>query len=69
MQGKTVWDAAKQELLNKQRKIDYLQQNIRRLKQKVSSLKLLTKDLFLKNLLIENEVKLLHVSNIGHCEC
>ncbi|XP_077263079.1 uncharacterized protein LOC143897950 isoform X1 [Temnothorax americanus] len=39
MRGKALWNAAKQELLNKEKKIECLQRKVRRLKQKVSSLK------------------------------
>ena len=62
-QGQILWETVKQELLYNQRRNEYLQRNVKRLKQKVSSLKLLTKYLQKNNLIMKNEAKLLHVSN------
>lgn len=63
-QGKIVWETAQQELLNRHRKIASLQRKVQRLRQKVSSFKLLTKNLLKKQLILKNEAKLLHVSNM-----
>ncbi|XP_024935889.1 THAP domain-containing protein 2 isoform X2 [Cephus cinctus] len=41
-QGEMLWEIAKQELINHRKKMECLQRKVRRLRQKVSSLKLLT---------------------------